>query len=95
MALEDERKDSSADQPETSLADEQVVVSAEAVSEQSARSDGEDLSEGSSDSRNVSDSDKLVKIGVEAALASISYDFGQSTMTKAHLTSLKIWLTIF
>jgi hypothetical protein len=30
-----------------------------------------------------------VKIGVEAALADISYDFGQSTITKARIASLE------
>jgi hypothetical protein len=40
MASDDERRESSAEQPEASLADEQVVVSMKAVSEQGVGSNG-------------------------------------------------------
>jgi hypothetical protein len=36
-----------------------------------------------------------VKIGAEDALAGISYDFGQSTITKAHIESLKSFAHYF
>jgi hypothetical protein len=42
-----------------------------------------------SDSRNASDDGSRVKIGAEAALASVSYDFRQSIGTRARITSLK------
>jgi hypothetical protein len=94
MASEDEHSESSAEHPKTSLTDEQVV-SAEAASEQCVGSDGENPSDGSNDSENTSDSGGHVKIGAEAALASMSYDFGQSTMMKAHVTSLESFARYF
>jgi hypothetical protein len=36
-----------------------------------------------------------VKIGVEAALADVSYDFGQSTVTKARVMALKSFACYF
>jgi hypothetical protein len=94
MASEDEHSESSAEQPKTSLTDEQVV-SAEAASEQCVGSDGENPFDGSNDSENTSDSGGHVKIGAEAALASMSYDFGQSTMMKARVTYLKSFARYF
>jgi hypothetical protein len=61
----------------------------EVPSEQGAGSDGENPSDGSCDSENTSDNGGRVKVGVKAALAGMSYDFGQSTMMKARATSLK------
>jgi hypothetical protein len=95
MASKDGHRESSANLPETSFADEQVFVSMDAVSEQDAGSDGENPSKGFGDSENVSDSGRRVRIGAEATLAGMSYDFGQSTMTKAHLTSLKSFTRYF
>jgi hypothetical protein len=95
MASKDEHRESSAEQPETSLADEQVVISAEATSEQGAGSDGENPSNGSGDSENTPDSGGWVKIGVEAALADVSYYFGQSTVTKARVMALESFACYF
>jgi hypothetical protein len=36
-----------------------------------------------------------VKIGVEAALAGMSYDFGQSKVTRAYITPLKNFARYF
>jgi hypothetical protein len=41
------------------------------------------------DSGTAFDSGSHVKIGVEAALAGVSYGFGQSKVTRARITSLK------
>jgi hypothetical protein len=95
MASEDEHRESSVEQPKTSLADEQVVVLVEAASEQGVGSDGENPPDDSSDSENASDSGGHVKIGVEVALAGMSYDFGQLTMMKAHVTSLESFACYF
>ena len=51
MASDDEHRESSAEQLKASLANEQVVVLAKATSEQGARSDRENPSGGSSDSK--------------------------------------------
>jgi hypothetical protein len=39
--------------------------------------------------KKASDDSGCVKIGAEVALASMSYDFGQSKLTRAHITSLE------
>jgi hypothetical protein len=65
----------------------------EATSDQGVGSDGENPSDGYGE--NASDSDRHVKIGVEAALVGMSYDFGQSTLTKAHVMSLKSFACYF
>jgi hypothetical protein len=72
MVSEDEHRESLAEQLKTSLADEQVLVLVEAASEKSAGSDGENPSDGSGDNENASDRGGRVKIGAEAALASVS-----------------------
>jgi hypothetical protein len=95
MALGDEHRESSAEQREASLTDEQVVFSAEASSEQGARSDGENPSGGSDDSKNASDRGGRLKIGAEAALAGVSYNFGQLTVMRAHVTTLKSFTPYF
>jgi hypothetical protein len=95
MALEDdaevstEQREISAGRLEGSMAGEQVVTSPEAASEQGAGSDRDNQSEGSSDSETASDNREHVKIEAEAALAGMSYDFGQSKITKACLMSLE------
>jgi hypothetical protein len=89
MASEDEHRESSAEQPETSLSDKQVVVSVEVACEQGAGSVRENPFDGSCDRENTSDSGVHVKIGAEAALAGMSHGFGQSTMMKARVTSLE------
>jgi hypothetical protein len=95
MALEDaigvsvERRGSSVEQPETSLSDEQVVISMEATPEQDAGSDGENPSEDTSDSGDAFDNGGRVKIGAEAAVAGVSYDFSQSKVTGPYHLSRK------
>jgi hypothetical protein len=95
MASDDERRKSLPEQPESSLSDEQVVVSTEAVSEQGAGCDGENPSDGFGGSENTSNSCSCVKIGVDAALAGMSYDFGQSTMMRARVTVLESFARYF
>jgi hypothetical protein len=89
------RRGSSAEQPDTSLADDQVIASTEATSEQDAMSDEENLSGNTSDSRNASDDGSHVKIGAEAALAEVSYDFRQSIVTRACIRSLENYARYF
>jgi hypothetical protein len=62
---------------EESPGGQQDVVSMEAASEQGAGSDQENQSKGSGDDENASDNGGHLKIGAEAALASINYDFGK------------------
>jgi hypothetical protein len=80
---------SSAEQPDTSLDDDQVLTSTEVTSEQYAASDEENPFGDTGDSRNAADGGSHVKIGAEAALADVSYDFGQSTVTRARIISLE------
>jgi hypothetical protein len=70
------RRGSSAEQPDTSLVDDQVIPSMEATSEQDAMSDEENPSEDTGDSENAFDDGSRVKIGAEAALAGVIFDFG-------------------
>jgi hypothetical protein len=67
----------------------------EATSEQGARSDGENPSDGSSDSENASDSSGRLKIGAEAALVSVSYDFRQSVVMRTCVTALESFTHYF
>jgi hypothetical protein len=81
MALEDSgdvsagRTGSSDEQPDTYLADDQVITLMEATSEQDVVSDEENPSGDTDDRGNTSDDGSRVKIGVEAALVGMSYDF--------------------
>jgi hypothetical protein len=84
-----ESRESSMEQPNTSLADDQAVSSTKVTSDQDARSDEENTSKDTGDSGNTSDNGGYVKICAEAALAGISYDFGLSKVTISHITSLK------
>jgi hypothetical protein len=61
----------------------------EATSEQDAASDEESPSGDTGDSGNATDDGSHVKIGVEAALAGLSYDFRHSKIIGAHITSLE------
>jgi hypothetical protein len=67
----------------------------EAVSEQGVGSDGENSSDGSGGSENASNSGGHMKIEAEAALADVSYDFGQSTVAKASVIALKSFALYF
>jgi hypothetical protein len=81
MALEDSgdvsagRTGSSDEQPDTYLADDQVITLMDATSEQDVVSDEENPSGDTDDRGNTSDDGSRVKIGVEAALVGMSYDF--------------------
>jgi hypothetical protein len=72
-----------------SLADDQVITSTEATSEQDAGSDEENPSVDTGDSGNASNGGSHVKIGADAALAGVSYDFVQLKVTRARITSLE------
>jgi hypothetical protein len=61
----------------------------EATSEQNVVSDEENPPGDINDSGNASDDGSRVKIGAEATLASVSYDFGRSTVARARITSLE------
>jgi hypothetical protein len=88
-AVSTEQRETSSKQLEGSLAAEYVVVSMEAASEQGVGPDHDNQSDGPSDSETASDNCERMKIGAVAALAGISYDFGQLTMMKARLTYLE------
>jgi hypothetical protein len=83
-----EHRETYVEQLEDSLAEKQQVASAETASEQGAESDQESQSEGSGSSETASDDVERVKVGVVAALAGISYDFGLSTVMKTRIGSL-------
>jgi hypothetical protein len=84
MASDDEHRESSSKQPEASLVDEQ-----------DAGPDEENPSDGFGDSENASASDGCMKIGAEAALVGVSYDFKQSIVTRAHATALESFACYF
>jgi hypothetical protein len=88
-AVSTEHRESSAEQSDASLADDQVVTSMEVTSDQDASGDEENPSGETGDRGIASDNGGHVKIGAEATLASMSYDFGQSKLTRAHITSLE------
>jgi hypothetical protein len=94
MALEDatmvsaEHREYSEEQLDASLVDGQAIVSTEATSEQDSESDDENPSGDIGENRNTSDNGGHMKIGAEAALAGLSYDFGWSKITQGHIASL-------
>jgi hypothetical protein len=82
-------KETSTKQVEESEGGQHVVISTEATLEQGAGSDQEIQSEGCGNGETTSYDGGLMKIGAKAALPGISYDFGQSTITRACLASLE------
>jgi hypothetical protein len=66
-----------------------MVASAEASSSREVASDHESQSRDSEDSGTSFDTSMHLKVVVVVALVGITYDFGQSTMTKTHLGSLR------
>jgi hypothetical protein len=68
---------------------------AEATSEHGAGSDGENPFDGSGDSENGSDNGGPLKIAAKATLAGVRYDFGQSTVTRAHVMALECFTRYF
>jgi hypothetical protein len=95
MALEDadivsvEHKESSTERLDMSLAREDPVNSTEVTSEPDAGSAKSEASIDSGDSGSTSDNGSHVKIGAEAALAGISFDFGPSKVTKGRISDLE------
>jgi hypothetical protein len=84
-----EHREISTEQLEESQGGQQAVILTETALEQGARSDQENRSGGSSEDETIFDNGGRMKIGIEAALAGISYDFGKSGITKAHIASLE------
>jgi hypothetical protein len=84
-----EQRESSAEQPDASLVDEQFVTSTKATSEQDADSDEENPSGDTGDNSNISDNGGRVKIGAEVGLAGICYDFERSKITQARIASFE------
>jgi hypothetical protein len=66
-----------------------VIASAEASSSCEAASDHESQSGDSKDNETSSDTSTCLKVAVAAALTGITYDFGQLTMMKTCLGSLR------
>jgi hypothetical protein len=54
-----------------------------------AESDRENQSSDSEDSETASDNSRRLKVAAAVALAGISYDFGQSNITKTNLGSME------
>jgi hypothetical protein len=90
-----EYKETSTEQLEEYQGGQQAVISTKAASEQGAGFDQGNQSKGFSSDETTSDNGVRVKIGVEAALAGIRYDFGQSAITKACIASLESFARYF
>jgi hypothetical protein len=84
-----EHKESSTEQLDTSLAREDPAAPMEVTSEPDAGSAESKASDDSGDSGNTSENGSRVKIGAEAALAGISFDFGPSKVTKGCISNLE------
>jgi hypothetical protein len=82
LAASADHREISTEKLEESLGGQQAVVLTEATSKQGARSNQDD-------DETASDNSSRVKIGAEAALTGISYDFGKSGVTKARIASLE------
>jgi hypothetical protein len=95
MASEDvgivstKHKESSMEWLDVALVDQEPMASIVVTSEQDARSDESDAPENSGDSGNASDNGGRVKIGVEAALAGMSFDFGWSKVMRSCVLGLE------
>jgi hypothetical protein len=89
LAASADHREISTEKLEESLGGQQAIVLTEATSKQGARSNQDNRSEGSDDDETASDNSSRVKIGAEAALTGISYDFGKSGVTKALIASLE------
>jgi hypothetical protein len=87
--------DTSVDQLEESLADQQLMALMKTASIRSTESDHESQSSDSGGNETGSDNSGHLKVAVAAALATISYDFGQSTIKKTCLTSMESYAHYF
>jgi hypothetical protein len=83
-----ENRESLTKQMDTTLTDEQAIVSTEATSEKDAGFKDDNASNDTSGRGNASNNGGHVKIGAEAALASVSYDFGWSKVTRGRISDL-------
>jgi hypothetical protein len=90
-----EHRKVSTEQLEESQWDQQAMVSTKATLEQGARSDLEDPSRGFDNDETSSNNGGRLKIGAEAALAGISYDFRKSGVTKVLIASLESFARYF
>jgi hypothetical protein len=77
------------EQLDTSLTNEQPVALMEVTSEPDVGSDESNVFDDTDKSGNVSDNGGHVKIGVEAALAGMCFDFGRLKVTKGRISDLK------
>jgi hypothetical protein len=84
-----EHKESSTERLDTSFAEKELVGSTEMTSKPDAQSDESKASDDTGDSGNASDNGGRVKVGAEAALARMSFDFGQSKVTKGCVSDLE------
>jgi hypothetical protein len=84
-----EQRETSAERSEDSLVDQHTVASTNISWSHEFASDRDSQSGDSVESGSGSDIASCLKVAAKAALAGVTYDFGQSTMTKAHLASLK------
>jgi hypothetical protein len=71
------------------------MASTQAASTRGIESDRKSRSGNSGDSKTTFDNSGRMKVAVVAALAGISYDFGQSTITKTRLTSMESYTSYF
>jgi hypothetical protein len=85
-----EHKESSTEWLDATLVNEEPMASTEVTSEQDDGSNERNISDDTNDSGNALDNGGHVKIGAEATLAGMSFDFGWSKVSKALLAfSLK------
>jgi hypothetical protein len=84
-----EQRETLCEQLEQSLGGQQMVTSTEASSSREDAADHKSQSGGSEGSETGSDTSTHLKVATAVALAGITYDFGQSTMMKTHLRSLR------
>jgi hypothetical protein len=82
-------KESSTEWSDVTLGDEERIVSTEVTSEPNARSKESDASGNTGDSGDALDNVGRVKIGADAALAGISFDFGRSKVMKGRVSDLE------
>jgi hypothetical protein len=82
-------KESSTERLDVTLGGEETIISTEVTSEPDGRSEESDASDDTDDSGDTSDNGGHVKIGADAALVGISFDFGRSKVTKGRISDLE------
>jgi hypothetical protein len=83
-----EQRETSAERSEDSLVDQHTVASMHISLSHEFASDHDSQSGDFEESGSGSDTASCLKVAATASLAGVTCDFGQSTMTKAHLASL-------